>query len=81
MLSRVSILVQRAACDAYGIIVNVLTSDQHNWCVPPFPLQCSEALTVPLGWGQRRTSCGFVVVPSAFIPDSALSALRARQLA
>ena len=25
--------VQRAACDAYGIIVNVLTSDQHNWCV------------------------------------------------
>ena len=24
-------LLQRAACDVYGIIVNVLTSDQHNW--------------------------------------------------
>lgn len=29
--------LQRAACDAYGIIVNVLTSDQHNWCVYPHP--------------------------------------------
>jgi len=23
---------QRAVSDAYGIIVNVITSDQHNWC-------------------------------------------------
>lgn len=25
------VLLQRAICDSYGIIVNVLTSDQHNW--------------------------------------------------
>lgn len=26
---------QRAVSDAYGIIVNVITSDQHNWCARP----------------------------------------------
>ena len=35
--------MQRAACDAYGIIVNVLTSDQHNWCVSPHACDaCAE---------------------------------------
>ena len=39
--------MQRAACDAYGIIVNVLTSDQHNWCGPPPTLvQSSESTSV-----------------------------------
>ena len=29
---------QRAVSDAYGIIVNVVTSDQHNWCAMPLQL-------------------------------------------
>jgi hypothetical protein len=23
---------QRAICDSYGIVFNVITSDQHHWC-------------------------------------------------
>ena len=25
---------QRAICDSYGIVFNVITSDQHHWCGP-----------------------------------------------
>lgn len=28
--------LQRAVCDVYGIIINVVTSDQLNWCVETF---------------------------------------------
>ncbi len=41
--SKLCISVQRAACDAYGIIVNVLTSDQHNWCVCLYLVQNLQA--------------------------------------
>ncbi len=46
MLSGVPVM-QRAACDAYGIIVNVLTSDQHNWCVPHVLAQRYKRMIAP----------------------------------
>ena len=40
-------IMQRALCDSYGIVFNVITSEQHNWCglttlyPTPYPLSHS----------------------------------------
>ena len=37
---------QRAVSDAYGIIVNVVTSDQHNWCAASLQQKLCSSLLI-----------------------------------
>ena len=51
---------QRAVSDVFGIIVNVVTSDQHNWCAQHTPYGCvhSVCLLGVLGYSNESvTGC------------------------
>lgn len=39
-------MLQRAICDVYGIFINVVTSDQHNWYMRYEPKQIKVNLEI-----------------------------------
>ena len=55
---------QRAVCDAYGVVVNVVTSDRLNWCVWQWQLSLSHSrylLSVTHMLGKEATDASMLV--------------------